>query len=434
MINNINKSFSKNLMANIHLIRNAFWSLSGSIAPLFAAVFCIPFLLQELGEENFGFLAIAWMVVGYFSLFDLGIGRGLTYIVSRNNSKNIDSASVTSASLKFLIFIGSTSAVFLYGFSHEIAGMLIKHDNSPDNSYENALKIISLAIPCVVLTAGVKGVLEAHGEFKMISLIAIPTGVLMFVAPVVVLLFTSDLTYIFISLVTVRFFQLGIFIYFSGLKNYITFRYPFTKAALKEVLVFSGWITVSNVISPLMAYMDRFFIGARLGLDSVSYYVIPFDVISKVKILPRAILSILFPEFTKANQNSRQPNAKNLMTQSMLAIFLILLPPLSIIYVFSFEIMALWIDSDFAKNSSGILEVLCIGFMINCIAFVPFGFVQSKGRSDITAMLHMLEAVLYFPVLIFLMDYIGIMGAAISWSLRVLLDLVVLLYLSYFKL
>ena len=46
------------------------------------ALFTIPFLIKGLGEEKFGILSLAWVVIGYFSLFDFGIGRTLTKIVA----------------------------------------------------------------------------------------------------------------------------------------------------------------------------------------------------------------------------------------------------------------------------------------------------------------------------------------------------------------
>src|SRR5438094_796119 len=47
------------------------------------AVVVIPRLIRELGIDRFGALTIAWMVVGYFSLFDLGLGRALTNLIAQ---------------------------------------------------------------------------------------------------------------------------------------------------------------------------------------------------------------------------------------------------------------------------------------------------------------------------------------------------------------
>src|SRR5260221_9740565 len=75
--------------ANLHLTRgrllarNTVWNLIGNGAPLIVAVFSIPILIQGLGKDRFGVLALAWTLIGYASLFDLGLGRALTQLVAK---------------------------------------------------------------------------------------------------------------------------------------------------------------------------------------------------------------------------------------------------------------------------------------------------------------------------------------------------------------
>ena len=47
------------------------------------AIFSIPILIRDLGTDRFGVLALAWAIVGYASLFDLGLGRALTQLVAQ---------------------------------------------------------------------------------------------------------------------------------------------------------------------------------------------------------------------------------------------------------------------------------------------------------------------------------------------------------------
>ena len=64
------------------LTRNVIWNFVGQVAPLFAAVFAIPILIKGMGVDRFGLLSLAWMFIGYFSLFDFGLGRALIKLVS----------------------------------------------------------------------------------------------------------------------------------------------------------------------------------------------------------------------------------------------------------------------------------------------------------------------------------------------------------------
>ena len=66
----------------VGVARNSALNLIGQGIPLLAAFFAIPLLLRGLGTDRFGVLTLAWIVIGYFSLFDLGLGRALTQVVS----------------------------------------------------------------------------------------------------------------------------------------------------------------------------------------------------------------------------------------------------------------------------------------------------------------------------------------------------------------
>ena len=50
---------------------------------MLVALVAIPILVDGLGTARFGILTLAWMVVGYFSLFDLGLGRALTKLTAK---------------------------------------------------------------------------------------------------------------------------------------------------------------------------------------------------------------------------------------------------------------------------------------------------------------------------------------------------------------
>ena len=64
------------------LSRNTVLNLVGQCAPLVVAIFAIPLLIRGLGTDRFGVLTLAWVVIGYFSLFDLGLSRALTMLVA----------------------------------------------------------------------------------------------------------------------------------------------------------------------------------------------------------------------------------------------------------------------------------------------------------------------------------------------------------------
>ena len=64
------------------LISASAWNLVGQGLPLGVAVVAIPGLIHFIGLERFGFIGLAWVLIGTASLFDLGMGRAVIRTVS----------------------------------------------------------------------------------------------------------------------------------------------------------------------------------------------------------------------------------------------------------------------------------------------------------------------------------------------------------------
>ena len=64
------------------LTKNVLFFLLPQGVGVLSAIVCIPILIKELGTDKFGVMTIAWIIVGYFSMLDLGIGRTITRLIS----------------------------------------------------------------------------------------------------------------------------------------------------------------------------------------------------------------------------------------------------------------------------------------------------------------------------------------------------------------
>lgn len=193
---------------------------------------------------------------------------------------------------------------------------------------------------------------------------------------------------------------------------------------------FGGWMTVTNVIGPLMMYMDRFVIGAVLTISAVAYYVTPYEIVTRLLTVPAALAAVLFPAFAAA-KSSGSSHATTLYSMGERAILGILAPIVLVLVVFAEEGLRLWLGEDFAQNSTAVLQWLAIGVFLNGYAQVPFTFIQGIGRADITAKLHLLELPIYIALMFWLLNAHGIVGVAIAWLLRAAVDAALLTLLAH---
>ena len=103
------------LLSGRRIARNVVWNLAGLATPLLVAIFAIPLLIDGMGVERFGLLAIIWMGVGYFSLFDMGFGRALTKLVAGHlgTGKTSDLGSLIWTALFVVLALGVVGAVLI---------------------------------------------------------------------------------------------------------------------------------------------------------------------------------------------------------------------------------------------------------------------------------------------------------------------------------
>jgi len=64
------------------LARNTLINFIGQVLPLLAGLVALPLIIHGLGTDRFGILSLAWVILGYFSVFDLGLGRATTKYVA----------------------------------------------------------------------------------------------------------------------------------------------------------------------------------------------------------------------------------------------------------------------------------------------------------------------------------------------------------------
>ncbi|NOX76411.1 MAG: flippase [Gammaproteobacteria bacterium] len=422
----------QNLIGGRRLARNVFWNLLGTGAPLLVAILVIPMLIEGLGTARFGVLTLAWMVVGYFSLFDLGLGRALTKLVAERlgSGQSEDIPALIWTAMSLMAVLGVFGAMVVAALSPWLVGGVLKIPLELQGETLAAFYLLAASIPVVIGTTGLRGVLEAHQRFGLVNAVRIPLGMLTFLGPLVVLPFSNSLVPVVAVLVIARLISWCVYAALC-LKVDPTLRRPIRiRGPMVMPLVnFGGWMTVTNIVGPLMVYLDRFFIGAAVSMAAVAYYATPYDVVTKLWVVPGALMGVMFPAFAAALVKNRV-RASLLFERTVNYIFLALFPVVLVVVTFANEGLNLWLGSEFADNSALVLQLLAIGVFVNSHAHVPFGMLQSAGRADLTAKLHLLELPLYLLTLWWLLDAYGITGAAIAWVLRVAVDTLILFVMA----
>ncbi|MCK4858841.1 MAG: flippase, partial [candidate division Zixibacteria bacterium] len=301
--------------------------------------------------------------------------------------------------------------------------------NIPEGLRSEALEafyLLACSIPVVITTAGLRGILEAYQRFGLINAARTVMGVFTFGGPLLILPFTQSLFAVVAILVVGRVIVWIIYllICLSVVPN-LRHEIIIDREEIGPLLSFGSWMTVTNLISPLMVQMDRFLIGALISVTAVTYYSTPFEVVNRIRVIPVAAIGVLFPAIATSQASDRNRTAM-LFGRGVKFVQLALFPIILVVVGFAGEGLRLWLGDEFVVNSTLVLQVLAVGVMINSVAQVSFALVQGFGRPDLTAKLHLIELPLYLTILWLLVRNYGITGAAFAWTARVTLDMIML--------
>lgn len=420
---------SSSILKGLPVRRSMLWNIAGSVVPLVMGLFAIPVLVEQLGEARFGLLILSWTFVGYVNIFDFGIGRALTQVVAERLGKGRESelSGLIWLALLILLGLGFVVGILVFLFSGLIIdGLKVPFPLSVEAV--SAFQLLGLGIPFVVCSSGLRGILEGYQRFDYVNKVRIPLGTLTFFGPLAVLPISTSLLTLTAILVIIRVF--GMVAYVVLLTKAAPVLRQFRMAAISEILIIArigGWITLSNTVAPLMVYFDRFIIGAYISIAAVSYYSIPFEIVTKFLVLPAAIASVFYPTFASTYQSSA-PIALKYLERGLWAMLLLLFPTLLVFFSVVEWGLDLWLGQSFALEGAQVARWLTVGVFLNGIAGIPYAYIQGRGRADLTAKFHLAEAPFYFIILVWGLANFGIVGAAIAWTARVAMDLALLLY------
>ncbi|CAN5487111.1 O13/O129/O135 family O-antigen flippase [soil metagenome] len=400
---------------------------------MLVGIFTIPYLISSLGVESFGILTLVWALVGYFSLFDFGLGRALTQQIATKRSQGVmgDVPRIIKAGLVFTALTGALGGTLLFILAPKLSHSWLNISANLQGSALGALMIASIGIPFTTLTTGFRGVLEGFEDFKTVNILRVVLGVANFALPALaVYVIGPSLKYAVASLIVARF--LILICHYLLVNKKLSRKWLVVKLTyvdLKNLTGFGLWMTVSNVISPIMVTADRFFISSVLGAAFVAYYTVPFEVLVRILIIPGALTAALFPKITKLI-NSDLAGAEKLYLKSLKTVAIALLPVLLATIAGAHFGLSIWINQGFADKAWIVTVILAIGIGFNGLAQIPHATIQAAGNVRLTAVIHLMELILYVPTLFVALKLFGINGAAIAWVLRVLVDFLILRFFA----
>ena len=403
-------------------------NLLSPLARIVVALVTIPIYIRHVGDARYGVISIMWVLLGYFGFLDLGLSRAATNALAKlQEAPQQERARVLLTTFALNFGFGVVGAVVLFILGGFLLQYVISIPDALRPEVAQSFPWIAALFPLALISGVGFGALESRERFLLTNMLQVVGVSLTQIAPAVVAATVSPSLTVVIPTAVVAQVSSAV----VALTVVYRLEGPFSVRAFdrreaRALLRYGSWISVSNIISPLLASFDQFLIGSIMGVASVAHYAVPMSLVVRSQIFPAALARTFFPRMSSSSPGeagllgARALSSLGYGYAAVCAAAIILSP----------AFFRYWIGGDFALLAAPVAQILFLGAWINGLAFVPFTLIQSQGRPDITGKLHMIEIVPFLLILWGLTSTLGINGTAIAWSVRCTTDALALFWMS----
>jgi len=406
--------------------RNSAYNVLGAVTPLVLALVTIPIYLHLVGPARYGALAIAWLILGYFGMFDMGFGRATTQrLAALHDSTAEHRARVlwTAAAVNF--GIGLIGAALLYVSAEYFFRVHFKIDPAIRSEILASIPYLAASVPIATLSGVMTGALQGRERFLEVNLVtALGTSLFQIFPLIVAWVRGPEIKWLIIAAVLGRLAGLALLFRSTHREMLRGHRPVFDVEEWWGLLKFGSWVSVTMLIGPALLSADRLMIGSFIGGLAVATYAIAFDIAQRTSLLPKALAQAIFPRI--AQSDAAQSEA--LMLNSLKALNFAM-TPLIIFALFAIgPFLELWVGSSTGAAATRICQVLLVAYWINAFAMIPYARLQAEGRPEVVAWITIGQAPLYVGALYAGLTFGGL--EAVAWVVvaRCLIEVFVMFY------
>jgi len=407
------------------LARNTAYNLIGSAIPLAASIVTVPIYLRVIGLERYGLLAICWVLLGYMEALEFGLGTATAQRIAllKNGTSEMRSETVWAAFVLALI-IGIAGALLLLVLAPAVLHAAMDQRSAFAQEVGHSILWLALLVPLTTCYSALSGALQGREDFFRLNLIKGTGSAALAVVPLLAALsFGPELRVLIVALLVIRVATVAVL--FLACRNAVPLsraKRP-SRAILKSLVTFGGWVTGEGLLAPILLSAEKLAIGWLRTATTVSVYMIPFNILSRLLMLPQSLAVALIPRFAgmetrDADETTRQAlrNLDRLATPLVLFTMLALKPFLFV-----------WIGASLAAVCAPVGVILAAGFWFNSCTHVPYARLIGTGRPDLVVKLVIIQLPLYLALLYFWITSGGVIGGALAWSFRAFFELLLFL-------
>lgn len=407
------------------LARNTVFNIAGQAIPALVAMASIPATIHGLGPERFGLIGLAWVVLGYFTFLDLGMGYAATRLVAdalgRNDLRRVPPIVGSAGAVQ--IGVGLVGAAVLFAAAPFLVDDFLRVAATLRDDAVRTFRILSAGVPLVLLTASLRAILSARQRFGLINAITIPASVVNFLIPLAGALWAWSLAQIAALLLAGRVAAMLAFLVLAAreIPGLVSGAAP-RQNIVRELLGFGLWTAITNALAGVFTSLDRFLLGSLRNMTAVGFYTAPQELVLRLSILPASLTATLFPALTTLDARKEVARVRELYARSLRFLSASVGAAALLLVAIGPDLLRVWLGAESAAHAGIALQFLALGILVNAIAYVPSAYLHSINRPDLPAKMHLLQLPVFLGLAWLLMPRFGPAGAGAVWFARAALD------------
>ncbi|MBK9174074.1 MAG: flippase [Blastocatellia bacterium] len=413
------------------VVKGSLWTLAGQVAPLGVSLVTTPFTIRLLGAEGYGVLILVGLIPTYLGFADFGMSMASTKFGSEayaEGDEEKEGRIVRTAALIALMTSVPVAALLIF-----FAGQIIGLFNVPPELSSDAVLALRLASITFVINflCGIFNTPQlARLRMDLNTFINASSRILGLLATPLVLYLGYGIVGAVTVLLLASLLNLAGHLAVAATLLPGLVRISIEWSALFRVFRFGVGLTGAGIAFLLLSNLDKGVLPAMVSVEQLAYYSVAFTIAGLMTMFSQAMTQSLLPAFSQLSGPHNLAHGRDLFSRALRLNLIVLLPALASLAVIAEPFISFWAGKDFGKESIEPFFILLIGVLFNLPSYLPMCAIISTGRTGLLAKVYLIELIPYVAALVLFTGAWGAKGTAVAWSIRSLLDSIILFVLA----
>jgi O-antigen/teichoic acid export membrane protein len=377
-------------------------------------VITVPILLDQIGAEGYGLYALYLTMVSYFTIFELGVLKHLTRLISQG-SKKIDVIISTffyfTMTIVIVVMLIVILSMYFFFESDWRVGAFI--------GIISAIEYLFFLPTKINLTYA-----KAHKTFERISLFNFISGLFRYSILIIGALITQNIYLILVLISIRRIFDIRLSkvilkenISIFSIRNISILNLRQVISFYKESIFLSGAQALQININGMVALI----ISKVFGLHELGIYRSVFDFLSKIWFFSNGLGMVIFPYFasetTGANKNKKYIKISWLFYSAIFVVLIVIFPWINT-----------YILSNILNNDYGSLLYLfmLVGVLLIAQGNLSYEYLQAQGSYKILMIISLISNMVFILLTVFFNMYFSYLYIVLlCWMISIFIQTII---------